>query len=157
MAKRRCSVCGAAFNAPPSDKTVTCSKACSSIHRSRKHLGVGNTWSDEARERKRAAGRPATLTLGTPAARISPRSGPYETNINAKTWIVISPTGEEYTVRNLRLWCDSNANLFAPHEPRRAIGGLRQVAAWLAGKRRRQVSQWRGWTLKDLPRSDGTA
>lgn len=125
--------------------------ACSSIHRRRKHLGVSNTWSDEARERKRAAGRPATLTLGTPAARISPRSGPYETNINAKTWIVISPTGEEYTVRNLRLWCDSNANLFAPHEPRKAIGGLRQVAAWLAGKRRRQVSQWRGWTLKDMP------
>ncbi len=35
---------------------------------------------------------------------------------------------------------------------RNAYAGLRQVAAWLAGKRQRQVSQWRGWTLRDRPR-----
>jgi hypothetical protein len=130
---------------------VTCSKACSSAHRSRKHIGKRNIWSDTSLARD-AAARTGNLTIGTPAAKRSPIAGPFETNINAKHWTVIAPDGAEHHVRNLRLWCERHADLFAPHPWRNAYAGMRQVAAWLAGKRRRQVSQWRGWTLKDAPR-----
>lgn len=151
MAERRCTVCGGTFVGPPSDKTVTCSKACSSVHRSRKHIGKRNIWSDTSLARD-AAARTGNLSKGTPAAKRSPIAGPFETNRNAKCWIVVAPEGTDYYVRNLRLWCEEHAALFAPRPWRNAYAGLRQVAAWLAGKRPRQVSQWRGWTLKELPR-----
>lgn len=152
MADRRCAVCDGAFVAPPSAKTVTCSKACSSIHRSRMHVGKRNTWSETAREAKRADGQTSNLRRGTPAAKVSPRAGAFESNVNAKVWCVISPDGDRYDVRNLRLWCETHADLFSPHPWRNAYAGLLAVAAWYAGKRSRQVSQWRGWTLKDAPR-----
>lgn len=151
MAERRCTVCGGTFVGPPSDKTVTCSKACSSVHRSRVHVGKRNAWSDTSRARQ-AAARTGNLAGGTPAARRSPRAGPFETNINAKVWVVIAPDGTEHHARNLRLWCEQHAELFRPWPWTSAYGGLRLVGAWLAGKTPRQVSQWRGWTLKDVPR-----
>jgi len=107
-------------------------------------------WADTSKAR-RAAKRTGNLRKGTPAAQASPRAGPFETNINAKSWIVVAPDGEEYRVRNLRLWCEQHADLFEGRPWLNAYAGLRQVASWLAGKRARQVSQWRGWTLKDLP------
>jgi len=113
LAERRCAVCNAIFRASPSDKTVTCSKACSSAHRSRKHIGKRNIWSDTSLARD-AAARTGNLTIGTPAAKRSPIAGPFETNINAKHWTVIAPDGAEHHVRNLRLWCERHADLFAP-------------------------------------------
>jgi hypothetical protein len=142
------------FQAPPSSKTVTCSTDCSSIHRSRAHLGKRNQWRDTGKA-KAAASRTGNLKLGTPAARRSAKAGPYESNINAKRWIVVSPDAEQYEVRNLRLWCEQHAALFEPRSWRHAYAGLRQVAAWLKGKTPRQVSQWRGWTLRDLPTAAG--
>lgn len=115
------------------------------------HVGKRNKWSDTSAA-ARAAKRTGNLLKGAPTARVSPRAGPYESNVNAKRWVVISPDGEVYRIKNLRLWCETSAELFAPHRWRNAYAGLRQVAAWLAGKRQRQVSQWRGWTLRDRPR-----
>jgi len=153
LASRRhskcCTVCGAPFAAPPSSKTVTCSPACSSIHRSRVHLGKRNAWGDTSKA-KAAAARTGNLHRGNEAARRSPRSGPFESNVNAKVWIVVDPSGTEHAAINLRLWCERHAELF-PGPWQNAYAGLRQVAAWMAGKTPRQVSQWRGWTLKDSP------
>lgn len=137
MAKWLCAVCSETFDAPPSAKTVTCSKACSSVHRSRMHPGRRNVWGDTSKARR--------------AAKVSPRSGPFESNVNANIWTVISPAGDQYRVRNLRLWCEQHADLFDGHPWSRAYAGLRQVALWLAGGTKRQVSQWRGWTLRDAP------
>jgi hypothetical protein len=89
--------------------------------------------------------------LGTAAARRSAKAGPFETNLNAKRWIVVDPEGERHEALNLRLWCERNSDRFAPHGWRAAYAGLRQVAAWLRGKTPRPVTQWRGWSLHDLP------
>lgn len=151
-----CVVCGAEFSAAPSDKTVTCSKECSIVHKKHTHNGKSNEWSEEARDRLSQRGQTNNLKLGTPAARKSPVSGPFETNHNAKTWTIKSPHGKIYTVRNLALFCRTHAELFAPDPPENAYAGLRQIASTLRNHRRacRPVLQWKGWTLEDVPVDD---
>ena len=151
MAEWLCAICGGTFLAAPSSKKVTCSRECSAIRRSKVHLGIRNRWADTSKARL-AAQRTGNLAKGTPAARVSPRGGPYETNASAKDWIVIDPTGTRYRARNLRLWCETHADLFAPHPWRHAYAGLKQVAYWLSGRRKAPAPAWRGWTLKDRPR-----
>lgn len=147
MAEKHCTVCGAKFHAPPSSKTVTCSKGCSSKHRSRAHRGVRNRWSDEARARLSARGQTANLRKGTDAARRAEKSGPYETNVSARDWIITSPTGEIYTARNLRLWCEMHSHLFDPHPWRHAYAGLKQAVAYLRGSTARRVGSYKGWRV----------
>lgn len=153
--RRICMNCGKYFLCAPSSKTKTCSAACSSRHRSRKKLGHRpHDWTDSSRAKaSEAAKRTGNFLLGTAAARASRKSGPFESNINAKIWEVVSPTGDEYAIKNLRLWCLSNADLFLPFTGLAAYAGLRQVAASLRGKTPRPVGQWRGWRLNDLPRA----
>lgn len=153
--KKICAVCLAEFASPPSDRKATCGPECSSIHRSRRHQGVRNVWTDEGRANAReAAQRTGNLALGTPAARESPLAGPFETNQEAKSWLVVAPGGAPtFEARNLRLWCEQHADLFAPDDWRAAYRGLRQVSAWWRGKTKRKVSQWKGWTLDGPPRS----
>lgn len=152
--RRACLNCGKWFLVAPSSKTRTCSAACSRAHRSRKHLDVSNKWAstDAARTAARHTGN---LLLGTPAARNSRRAGPFESNVNAKRWTVLSPSSERYDATNLRLWCELNEQRFAPHHWRAAYAGLRQVSAWLRGKTKRTVTSWRGWSLADLPTKRG--
>jgi hypothetical protein len=71
--------------------------------------------------------------------------------VNAKIWRLISPAGQQYDATNLRLWCDRNEALFAPHTARAAYAGLRQVAASMRGMTKRRVGGWRGWTLAHTP------
>lgn len=149
--QRLCLNCGKPFRVSPSSKTRTCSTECSSRHRSRKHLGKSNKWSDTS-PAQAAAERTGNLLLGTAAARVSYKAGPYETNVSAKTWIVIDPSGAKHEATNLRLWCERNAARFEPHSWRSAYAGLRQVAAWLNGKTKRMASRWRGWTLDGSPK-----
>lgn len=105
-----CTVCGIAFSCPPSDKTVTCSKDCSKIHRSRVQTGVPRPWSDECR--KRIKWNPENLSRGTIAAQSSPKAGHFETNTGAKWWHLVSPEGKHYYFRNLTLWSEQNYHLF---------------------------------------------
>lgn len=148
MAERACVVCGSPFAAPPSSKRLTCSPACATARRRQAHAGKRNQWSPEARARLGARGQTANLALGTPAARRSPVAGPYDTNQEAKVWSVVHiESGWHAEVRNLRKWCRDHPHLFAPDPWERAYAGLRQVQAWLMGKRARQVSRWKGWTL----------
>jgi hypothetical protein len=88
------------------------------------------------------------MRLGTLNAQLSPIAGSFETNHSAKLWWVVSPDNQRFAVRNLRLWCREHADLFAPDPWQRACDGLRNVQAWLVGNRKRQVSQWKGWTLE---------
>lgn len=147
MATKECVVCGAEFEAPPSSKKITCSPRCSSTRKRETHLGKRHPWSDDARARLAARGQTRNLAKGTPAAQQSPIAGPFETNREAKIWRLLSPTGERYEVRNLALFCREHPELFGD-EPELAYAGLRQVQAWLQGKTRRRVSQWKGWTLE---------
>lgn len=135
--------------APPSSKQITCSRSCSTARKQATHQGQRNVWPCAARARLAAKGQTANLRQGTPAAQRSPIAGPFETNQEAKVWAVLSPRHEEYRVRNLKLWCREHAELFAPDNWERAYGGLRQVQAWLLGRKPRAVTQWKGWTLTE--------
>ena len=152
--KKKCLNCGKSFKCPPSSKTVTCSKECSSRHRSRMHLGISNTWSEESRSQLSEKGQTDNLKAGTEAALKSPKSGPFETNVHAKNWTIESPDGDVFEVRNLSLWCRENAHLF-DRPAKNAMAGIRQMHASMRGKTKRPVSQWRGWKLLDVKSSTG--
>lgn len=135
-----CSVCGKVFACPPSDKTVTCSKECSRIHRSRVHVGKRNMWSQESRARAAAKGKPLNLELGTAAAMASPRSGAYESNVSAKHWILKAPDGTLHEFDNLALFVRQHPEWFA--NPESASSALITAAS---GKR--NVGQYKGWQV----------
>lgn len=134
----------------PTDKKVTCGKpACVSKNKSRTHVGKSpHSWSEDARRRKSALDQTPNLRLGTPAAKRGPIAGPFETNQEAKFWWIIRPGGDRYHIRNLRKFCRDHPELSAPDFWQNADDGLRQVQAWLTGKKKRKVSQWKGWTLE---------
>lgn len=147
--QRACAICQAPFQVPPSSKKITCSRDCSHEQKRRSHQGKHYTgWSKASKTALAARGQTPNLLLGTPAARQSPIAGPFETNQEAKLWEVRDGnTGAVYHIRNLRKWCREHADLFDPDPWHLAYAGLRQVQASLIGRRKRPVSQWKGWTL----------
>lgn len=86
------------------------------------------------------------LRKGTPAALTSPKSGAFESNINALIWTIRSPDGVTYTVRNLSLWLRDNADKL-PGTPEQARAGIAQIKRSMEGKLKRPVGSWKGWTL----------
>jgi len=98
---RHCVICGAAFVCSPSSNNSTCSPACRSERTRRQALG-GRPWGFNAKARLATKGQTDNLTLGTPAAWLSPIAGPFITNQEAKIWQVIAPDGIPRTIRNMR-------------------------------------------------------
>jgi len=78
----------------------------------------------------------------------SPRSGPWESNAQAKEWHLCAPSGAQHHFRNLSLFLREHSGLFDPEdlEPRpygcRAISGLGR----LRPERRDRRDSWKGWT-----------
>lgn len=135
-----CPVCGKSFRCPPSSKTVTCSKACSSIHRSRVHVGKHNVWSADSRRRLSASGQTANLLRGTAAAKASPHAGAYTTNVSARHWILKAPDGQLHEFDNLNHFIRSHPDWFTnPHSASTAL------SAAATGKR--NVGQYKGWQV----------
>lgn len=147
---RQCIVCGKDFICSPSDKTITCSKSCSIVRKQQSHKGVHNSWNQNSRERKSVEGMTDNLRKGTSAAKRSPRSGSFVTNVNAKDWILVDPTGKEHHVRNLRLWCKNNAAEIFGREPDQVRSGFTQVKLSMQGKRPKSpVMYYMEWGLRD--------
>lgn len=143
-----CAVCGKTFLCFPSDKTVTCCKECSRIHRSRRHKGVSNAWSEESRRKRAEAGKTMNLEKGTPAALLSPKAGHYETNINAIDWHLIDPSGCHYHFHNLNLWAEKNYHLFGfdnPADWKKVSGGIKTAKRGAAGKI--QTCTYKDWQV----------
>ena len=152
---RVCPICKTLFPAPPSDKTVTCSKECSAQWRRLTHAGVSNHWSDEARAKCSQRGQTDNLKLGSPAAQRSPAAGRFETNQEAKVWTLIDPSGNEIVVRNLRMWARDHTDLFGKppgdHSANQISAGFAQIVQTMLGKRKTPAMSYFGWTLKCLP------
>lgn len=150
-----CPICRKLFPSPASDKTVTCSKECSSEWKSRTHDGVSNKWSEESKAKKRELGQTDNLKLGTPAAMSSPIAGRFETNQEAKIWNLVDPSGNEIVVRNLTLWARENTERFGKPEGDRSakqiVHGFYAIAETLRGTRKTSAMTCFGWTLKGLP------
>lgn len=157
---RVCPICKKLFPAPPSSNAVTCSKECSAQWKSIVHRDVSNRWTYESKTKLSECGQTNNLKLGTAAAQQSPISGPFETNQEAKIWVLIDPAGKETTVRNLLKWARENTELFdkppGDRSARQISAGFRQIAQTMAGNRGapgkpRGAMYYFGWTLKKLP------
>ncbi len=149
---KKCLVCGKEFQASPSDKIVTCSKECLKIRRSQ--ISRGKKMSETAVERMsaRAKSRGFTdnLKKGTQAAMASPKAGRFDTNINAKDWILISPFGETYKCHSLTNFIRKNPQLFdidgSDEEVNRVAAGIRTIKGNM--KHNRRGHSYHGWTLE---------
>lgn len=147
---KKCIVCGKRFRCPASDKTVTCSKGCSAIHRSNIHKGKSNVWGEEGRKRKSRQGMTENLLKGTLAAKESPKAGHFVTNANAKKWHIVSPEGKAYHFKNLSLWAENNYGLFDftdPEDARKVMGGIKQAKRAVMGKKGARVCTYKGWQI----------
>lgn len=143
-----CIICGKAFFCPPSDKTVTCSLECRSKYASIR--GSKRVWKSETKSKMSIAAQGRDMSelqvIGAEAARKSPKSGPFETNINSNDWRLTSPDGKVYRCRNLNFWVRSHVDLFGLEPTKqnfiRIQKGLRQA------KRGKQASTYKGWRVE---------
>ena len=99
-----------------------------------------NVWTHETRKRLRYQGQTPNLLKGTEAAKQSPKSGRFETNINAVIWKLTSPEGNVYICKNLHLWVRNNCSLFDLDETEENVqkiyGGLRHAKRGFEGKKK---------------------
>jgi len=160
MITRSCVICGKPFDCYPSDNRVTCSKDCRRERQRRIQTGKANKWGEASRRKLSERGQTDNLKLGVLAVKRSPIAGRFETNQEAKIWILVDPSGREYVVRNLRLWAREHTDLFdKPPGDKSAdqiAGGFSAIAQTLAGNRgapgkRSGAMTYYGWRLKDLP------
>ena len=148
---KKCVVCGKGFCSPPSDKTVTCSKECSSENKKRLHTGKRNIWSEESRQKLSSQGQTDNLKKGTDAAKRSLKSGRFETNVNAKEWHLVSPEGKHYQFRSLNCWLRENGKeLFGCDPDSREFNNVR---SGLCGAKRAMLGKkygcitYKGWSV----------
>lgn len=158
--RRRCVICGAEFDTPPSNNKTTCSPACSRLRKSQSHKGKHNRWSEEAKASARAAAeKTGNLQYGSAAALRLPEGQRGPQNRNALIWHLIDPEGDPITVVNLQDWARQHAQDYFGMEPtdRSAASiasGFRQIKRSMEGKLRRKngapvsLSTYKGWGLR---------
>lgn len=107
---KTCIICGIKFPCPQSSKKVTCSKECQKIYAVKRN--TGRIFSDEAKKKISEKAKERDLSelqpIAVEAAKRSPNSGRFETNINAKDWHLISPEGKHYYFHSLNYWLREN-------------------------------------------------
>lgn len=158
MIVRKCVICGKEFECYKSDNKSTCSASCRSEYAKRR--ATGRIWTQEARKKmsKAAQGRnmKAMQEKATKAAQKSPKSGRFETNINAKNWHLVSPTGIHYEFRSLNYWLRKNCKELFGIEP--DSREYRNTRSGLSGAKRGSMGgrysscQYKGWHV--IPTND---
>ena len=110
----KCVVCNESYTqsiaAHRSNKRATCSDKC--LDKIRK--AQGRSFSKEERADARKSFQESKI------------SGPFETNIHAVEWIVVSPKGVQFEFRNLRNWIRENLDLFKGLTQAQVYRGLSQ-------------------------------
>lgn len=156
--KKICIICGREFDSPPSDKTVTCSLICRKERARIKRIGKKH--SDETKQKMSMKAKTRDMSIlsykATEAAKISPRSGRFITNVNAIDWHLISPEGEHYYFHSLAFWMRENCQELFGCEPdskemKNAMSGLRGVKRAMLGKKY-PASTYKGWQV--IPTED---
>lgn len=160
---KKCVICGAVFQSPPSSKKVTCSPECRS-KRAAMSAKKGHKWS-EAAKAKRSAEKAADGSFdavrqkGSPAAMELPEGQRGPQNRESKIWVLIDPSGNHITVCNLLDWARENYTLFEPpcddidRAALRVSSGFNAIASSMRGvkSRRRPVTTYKGWGLDKIP------
>lgn len=120
---KKCVICGKEFPCSPSNKTVTCSPECRS-ERARRAASRKRSESERkslSEAAKKRGVSKITQEKGTEAAMKSPKGGRFETNSSAKSYTIMSPEGQEYTVTNLMNWIRENIHLFGEENSDEAV------------------------------------
>lgn len=151
--KKVCRVCGKPFYSPPSDKKVTCSQECRKEYAKMRSTGrkfdalTRKKISDKAKRRDMSS----LQKIATEAALESPRSGRFETNINAIDWHLISPDGKHYYIHSLQNWLRENGlELFGCNPDSREFENVR---SGLSGAKRAMLggkyacTTYKGWQV----------
>lgn len=149
---KKCVVCGAEFKCSPTDNILTCSPECS--RKRRGELLTGKVVKAETRKKlseiAKSKGMTENLKKGTPAAQKSPKSGRFGTNVNAKDWVLISPTGKKYECHSLTNFIRKNPDLFeidgSDEAVNRFANGIRVIKGNIRHNRRGQT--FHGWTVE---------
>jgi len=95
-------------------------------------------------------------TAATEAAKRSLRAGRGEGNVHARTWRIVSPTGDAYTATNLYEFVRAHCALFAAADVlwkrtggKRGTGGeYCNATAGLLNVAHGRARAWKGWTCK---------
>lgn len=98
----------------------------------------------------------AVQPIATAAAKASLKAGRGVSNVHAVEWVLLSPTGEQHTIRNLYEFVRSNTHLFAAADVvwkrtggRRGTGGeWCNATAGILNIKGGRAKSWKGWTLK---------
>lgn len=152
-----CVECGRPFECPPSEGTVTCSPECRRIHAKKRQTGVKR--SEETRAKISNAAKERDMTdlqaIGTEAAKASPKSGRFETNINAKDWHLVSPEGRHYRFHSLNFWLREHCREFFGCEPdsrgyanaRSGLCNAKRAALGKISDGQRPCCTYKGWQV----------
>lgn len=154
---KHCVICGAEFSTPPSNNKSTCSPACSSQWRAKRHMGIRFQKGETGREKARAAAaKTGNLKNGTAAALKQPEGQRGPQNRESKIWHLRDPDGTPVIAVNLLDWARHHTEDFGM-EPTEASAinistGFRNIKRSMEGKLKRcgkpyTVSSYKGWTL----------
>lgn len=103
----------------------------------------------EATTRDLNGKRVRSCGCGKEAAKQSPKSGRFETNVNAIEWHLISPEGEHFFFRSLNNWLRENGEKYFGCEPDSAQ--YKNVRSGLSGAKRAMLggkygcTTYKGW------------
>lgn len=149
QAYRVCTVCGKRYPAPPSSNRTTCSPECSAARKKQIRTGNRRPWGEEKKaalsaairsDPERLAAARKSADAATAAAQQSTKSGPFETNVNAKNWMLKAPDNTVHEFNNLSKFIREHPNWFPnPHSARTALSAVAN------GKR--NVGQYKGWQV----------
>lgn len=149
--KKICVICGKEFESPPSYKTVTCSQECRGIYASKRRTGVKMSKETKRKISDSSKGRDisAFILIGVQAAKESPKSGRFKTNVKAIDWHLISPEGKHYYFHSLAYWMRENCREFFGCEPdskemKNALKGLQGTKSAMLGGKYRSYA-YKGW------------
>lgn len=83
------------------------------------------------------------------AHKLSSKSGRFETNSSAKTYILISPYGERIEVTNLSLWARKNCELFGfePSDKNAEKISHGFYTIWENIRKSQRGQTYKGWTI----------
>lgn len=153
---KKCIICGEVFSSPPSAKKVTCSKSCQREYARIRMQGKNRTEKTKKRMSERAKGRDMKILqkAGTEAAKRSPKSGRFTTNINAVDWHLVSPEGVHYEFHSLNYWAREHCALFGfetnERNAMRIVAGIQNAKRATLGKissEQRPCLTYKGWRV----------
>ena len=157
-AKKICVICGKEFDCSPSRNIVTCSHECKIKYLSKNHKGLKHTLAAKNKMSDARLQNPKCAELqksATDAAKKSPKSGRFTTNVHAIDWHLVSPDGKDYYFHSLNFWMRENCKELFGFEPDskqfyNAVSGLERVKRSMLGKLpdgQRPGYSYKGWRV----------